>query len=345
MLDFRRNRAEKRKRRKRMLLLAIGFLASAGIVISGIYFYKIIKMGDDIETTDTLQQSIGESSDIDGAEEPTTKALSQKEENISQNIAATFPTVIEIEPTTTEMETTTSNYDVIPSSADYFIFDPDADTFFKNSVFVGDSVMMGFRNYCLNQEEEFLGAPEFLVSGSYSLRMALSPVSKQSIHPVYQGEQRRIWDSIAMTGAKKVFLFFGLNDLGMENVELTTSNYKELITKIKEVNPDVEIFVISTTYMKAESQLQDLNNTNIRLLNDAVKQYCDSTQDASFINIADFLITEDGGLKEEYCSDNYVHQTNAAYEVWTKVLRAYASGWVVNIPEETEAESLSEIVE
>ena len=62
--------------------------------------------------------------------------------------------------------------------------------------------MMGYRNYCMNQEPEFLGEPEFLVSGSYSLRMALSPVSKDSIHPIYQGEQRRIWDSIAMTGLK-----------------------------------------------------------------------------------------------------------------------------------------------
>lgn len=56
------------------------------------------------------------------------------------------------------------------------------------------------------------------------------------------------------------------------------------------------------------------------------------------------MIGEDGGLKEEYCSDNYVHQTNAAYEVWTKVLRAYASGWIVEIPEEILEETSPETV-
>ena len=345
MLDFKKNRAEKRrKKRKRKMSLTIGLLACIGVGIGGIYFYKIIKMREGTgEVNDTLQQSVEVESGDEQREEPTTE-VEQKEEMTTENIAATFPTVMEIETTTTAIEPTTSNYDVIPASADYFVFEPDADSFFQNSVFVGDSVMMGYRNYCMNQEPEFLGEPEFLVLGSYSLRMALSPVSKDSIHPIYQGEQRRIWDSIAMTGAKRIFLCFGLNDLGMETVELATSNYIELITKIKEVNPDVEIFVISTTYMKAESQLEDLNNTNIRLLNDAVKEYCKTTQEAGFINIADFLIGEDGGLKEEYCSDNYVHQTNAAYEVWTKVLRAYASGWIVEIPEEILEETSPETV-
>ena len=33
----------------------------------------------------------------------------------------------------------------------------------------------------------------------------------------------------------------------------------------------------------------------------------------------------DGYLKAEYCSDNYVHQTNAAYKVWADILRSLAA--------------------
>lgn len=238
----------------------------------------------------------------------------------------------ETEETTTEEETTAPEPTTgaaasgeLPPSADQFIIAEDADQFFENSVFIGDSVMMGFRNYVMSQPEGFFGGPEFLVSGSFSVRMALNTISDTTIHPIYQGKQHYIWDSITMMGAEKVFLFFGLNDIGMEGVDGTRQNYAAVIEKIKEVNPDTEIFVISTTNMLTGSEKGSLNNENIRLLNEQMKAYCE-TGEADYIDIASFLTGEDGGLRPELCSDEYVHQTYAAYEIWTKVLRGYASG-------------------
>ena len=144
-----------------------------------------------------------------------------------------------------------------------------------------------------------------------------------------------------MMGAKKVFLFFGLNDIGMEGVDGACENYLTVIKKIREVNPDVSIYVLSTTNMLTGSEKGKLNNENIRLLNEKMKEHCEAGI-AEYIDITSFLVGEDGGLKEELCSDNYVHQTYAAYEIWTKVLRGYASGgyYWLELPEpETEAES------
>ena len=43
-----------------------------------------------------------------------------------------------------------------------------------------------------------------------------------------------------------------------------------------------------------------------------------------FMNIAPLLADEEGNLKAEYCSDGFLHQTPAAYEIWTQALRQYA---------------------
>lgn len=225
---------------------------------------------------------------------------------------------------------------VLPKSADDFIIAENVDDFFQNSVFIGDSVMMGFRNYVMGQEPGFLSSPEFLVSGSFSVRMALTDISSTTIHPIYQGEQRYIWDSISMMGAKKAFLFFGLNDIGMEGVDGAYTNYIKVIEKIKEQVPETELYVISTTNMLASSERKSLNNENIRLLNQKMEEYCYGA-DVGYIDIASFLVDETGGLKEEFCSDNYVHQTQSAYEIWIKVLRGYASGGNFIIPEEPES--------
>lgn len=255
----------------------------------------------------------------------------------------------ETETTETDSETTTENstepeserIPEIEPKETQAVYGTEEDSFFENSVFVGDSVMMGFRNYILKQEEGFLGNPEFLVSGSYSLRMALNPVSDKTIHPIYQGEQRLIWDSMKMMGVDKVFLFFGLNDIGMLSVDTTYENYLKVIASIYETNPDISIYILSTTNIYNGSEIGSLNNENVRLLNQKMKDYCTESKE-EFIDIADYLIDENGYLKEEYCSDNYVHQTPEAYDIWIQVLREFArrqqngqTAKQYNLPKET----------
>ena len=44
----------------------------------------------------------------------------------------------------------------------------DIDAYFVNSVFVGDSIMLGFRNYSMKQKESFLNNIQFLAASLYS---------------------------------------------------------------------------------------------------------------------------------------------------------------------------------
>lgn len=304
---------------------AAAIMAGAG---AGCYYRYTQHQAAAEEQTTEAQTETELETELESETEPETETQTEAERE----------TETETETEGSEAETGTITSGVLPPSADYFIIADDADQFFEHSVFIGDSVMMGFRNFVMGQPQGFLGSPEFLVSGSFSVRMALNTISKDTIHPIYQGEQHYIWDSISMMEAEKAFLFFGLNDIGMEGVDGTCENYAAVIEKIKEINPDTEVYVISTTNMLTGSEKGSLNNENIRLLNEKMKAYC-AASDTGYIDIASFLVGEDGGLRPELCSDEYVHQTYAAYEIWTKVLRGYASGGNYMLELETEAES------
>lgn len=102
----------------------------------------------------------------------------------------------------------------------------EVDAYFDNAVFVGDSIMLGFRNYAMKRQDTFPGRPQFLAAGSFSVNNALWPVDDKSVHPVYRGEQHQIWESIAMMGSKRVFLMLGMNDLNINGVEGTCKNMK-----------------------------------------------------------------------------------------------------------------------
>lgn len=199
-----------------------------------------------------------------------------------------------------------------------------ADAFFKNSVFYGDSVTLGFQNYAAKQGTGFLGGMIVYGTGSYGVANALRAVSSTSIHPTYKGYQTQLWDLTSYLKVDKVFMMFGMNDLGLYGVTDSITNYKTLIDAIREKNPNVKIYILTTTPMTKSYQLQHLNNSNIRLFNNKLRELS-STWDVQVIDVASYLMDSDGYLQENYASDGKYHLTEAAYKEWVKVLRSFAS--------------------
>lgn len=197
------------------------------------------------------------------------------------------------------------------------------DDFYANSVFVGDSVMLGFRNYAMKNMDTYLGEIQFLASGSFSVNNALQPPSSTSTHPIYDGKQRYIEESIALMQADRVFLFFGINDVALAELPDVCDKYTELIGRIQEESPDVEIYIISATYMIAGQGGKKLNNENLCALNTMMQERA-SENGWGYVDIMSSLEDGRGNLAEEYCSDGYLHQNTAAYDIWSEVLREYA---------------------
>lgn len=210
----------------------------------------------------------------------------------------------------------------------YGISTSDCESWFSDCVFVGDSIMIGWKNYNTLMIEkgnaDFFGNTRFFCEGSYGYGHALEPVTEDSLHPMYAGEKHSIEDALLLMNAKKAFICFGLNDIGIYGVDGTVKNFEELLRRIYEKNPNIDLYIISAMYMYKGSEKPKLNNENILMLNIELAEYCNDNE-IPFINIAGELIDENGFVPDKYSSDKYVHQTYAAYEVWAEVLRSVAA--------------------
>lgn len=196
--------------------------------------------------------------------------------------------------------------------------------YYREAVFCGDSIIVGLRNYALKNKDSFLNTSQYLAVGSYSLRYALNPDNPENLHPTYKGEKRVIWESISMMQPKRVFLFFGLNDLNIIGLEGTRDYYIQLVDKIKETNPDIEIHIISMTMTLEGTGKHNLQNDKIREFNEMM-QVVAAEQGWGYVDIASSLVDDNGDLEQAYCSDGFIHHSRSAYEqVWTEVLRGYA---------------------
>ena len=200
--------------------------------------------------------------------------------------------------------------------------------FFANSVFVGDSLTVGFENYCKRNPDSIATAStQFLARISCSAKTALSDnalTKHANIMPKYNGNVTYIEDAIAqMTNVNKVFICFGMNDLVVSTPEQFVADLQTLISKIIEKRPDVSIYVLSIPCITKDVSTGGLSNTSIQAANILLQNTC-TTTGWGFINISEYLMGNNMAIRPEYSSDNYVHVNNKAYSIWNRVLKEYA---------------------
>lgn len=259
---------------------------------------------------------VSEDSSVEISVEPGSEEVSEEESSEEVSVA---PPVGSTEPITTP-----------PTS----ISESEYDVFFNDSVFVGHSVMVHFKNYVSSWRGKTagtLGDAIFCCTSSFSFFNNINQTTTQAdnVLPRYQGVAYKIEDLPAATGKGTIYIgLMGLNDLGMVGkadtcASLVADEVIQTLDKLKENSPDVKIVVLASTYLMRGNNYPKLNNRNMSLLNNYVLEYCNENG-IDFVDVATPLTDGDGNLASVYCSDNYCHLRQNAYYVWMNVLRDYA---------------------
>lgn len=199
--------------------------------------------------------------------------------------------------------------------------------FFENSVFVGDSLTVGFSDYCRTHDSIASESTYFLARVSCSAKATVSKnalTKYANIMPKYNGRVQYIEDSVSqLPNVKKLFICYGMNDLTSSTPEQFLEDMQTLIARITEKTPGLQVYVISIPCVVANVNNGYLNNKNIQTANILLQNAC-VNNGWGFINIAEYLMGADNALRPEYSSDNYVHENTKAYHIWNKVLKEYA---------------------
>lgn len=202
------------------------------------------------------------------------------------------------------------------------------DEYFDDAVFVGDSISLKLKNYVNKQrrrEPGFLGGAQFLTVGGLGSGNVQLPITPGSLHPSYNGEKMLLEDSVAATGAKKMYIMFGMNDIVPYGVDGAIENLETLIDKILEKSPDLTVAVESVTPILTNKQQKILNNANIEEYNEALQELC-ARRGFEYLDIASQLMGGDGGLVYEYCGDAPgmgMHLSDAGCVPWIEYLRTH----------------------
>ncbi len=189
-------------------------------------------------------------------------------------------------------------------------------SFFDDAVFVGDSVTLKLSYYAPSSGE--LGKAQFLVRGNYGVTNA---VYDYLLMP-YHGKEMNLQEAVAATGANKVFLMMGMNDIALYGIDKTMERWEILINRIREKSPGIQVYIQSMTPIYTDGQVGSLTNENTDRYNERLQSFAQANG-YKYIDVNKYMKDGTGGLAEDYCSDSYVHVTDAGAAAWIRVLRAY----------------------
>ena len=201
------------------------------------------------------------------------------------------------------------------------------DAFWDESVFIGDSVTLGLRNYVVGQRNKgakCLSGAQFLAVGNMGYMNSLSEIgARNSYHPKFQGKEVTIEEGVRLTGAKRVFIMLGMNDFCAYPTETGIEGAKEVVNRILNKCPDADIYIESVT--PGLYDRKKFNNENINIFDDALKKMCEENG-WTYVDVASVMKDADGKLKKEYCSDpeaEGVHMSSDGCVAWIGYLNEF----------------------
>ena len=220
------------------------------------------------------------------------------------------------------------------------ILPTELDSYFENSVFIGNSLVVHFQNFYYVMraaDKNFLGNPKFFCASAFSARLDLGDKDRYAkYYPRYDGELLHTWEAVAKMKPETVYYnLMGLNELGLhqysKTAELTFENNRKVLENIMAACPGVKIVVLSNTYMieSFNGEKEGLNNYNISKFNRLALEWCNANGH-DFIDISTPFL--DGNvMNEEYCVDPEprpkgcgCHIKMMYYPSWAAMLRNYA---------------------
>ncbi len=200
-------------------------------------------------------------------------------------------------------------------------------SYYKNSVFVGDSITAQLLVYVREQQQKdphFFEGVKFLTAQSYFLYTASRKnLRSGAANLKYRGREMPLCAILKEMKPPKAFILLGVNDYIGEQIEKGIGYDERILDLAAEYSPDTEIIFESLTPVTPAFCRKKDYRTLWDEYNKALKDMCE-TRGAGYVDIASRLKDKDGYLHKDYSSDGKYHLNPKGLKLWIDALLDYA---------------------
>ena len=203
-----------------------------------------------------------------------------------------------------------------PSTEEEISVPPDVwgsvdESYFDDAVFIGDSRTVGLQNYGdWSDQVTFMASTGLMVHKAMRTKVTL-PGSKNQV---------TIEEALSAKQYGKIYIMFGINELGRGDAERYLLDYSTFLDKLKELQPNAIIYIQSGLKVTAKRAAKGdmVTNTGIEERNEIIKSLADDKQ-VFYLNVNEAVCDEDGNLFEDYTHDG-IHLKAQYLTIWKDYL-------------------------
>ena len=186
------------------------------------------------------------------------------------------------------------------------------DSYFDDTVFLGDSRTEGFHLYSGLEEGQYL----------YAVGATVESVFTKATQET-EGGKVPILDALAELECGKVYIMLGVNELGWPRSEVFQEQYGKVIDRVREDHPEAKVVIQSLLPVSAKQEAKGsyVNNRRIAEFN-ALLEDLAAEKDCPYLNVAEAVTGEDGCLRQELTTDG-VHLNTAGCQAWLEYLKQH----------------------
>ena len=194
-------------------------------------------------------------------------------------------------------------YTIGPVEPDYFV----------DALFIGDSRTVGLGEYC----PELDANASFYAKVSLTVRQALDKPFVETAEG-----KKTVYEMLANDRQYgKIYIMLGINELGGGTNESFREDFREMIGRIRVLQPGAIIIVQGIMHVTGSKSARDpnINNERINGRNAALAELADPKMRIFYVDPNENLDDEEGNLRAELSFDD-VHLKAASYGLWYEYL-------------------------
>lgn len=190
-------------------------------------------------------------------------------------------------------------------------------SYFNDAAFAGDSRIAGL------SELYVLADTTARIYGSVSLDV--SKATMRTVFALDNGTMGTMIDAIAQSPVQKVYLSFGLNELGWYVMDIFKENYIDIINRIKIAQPQAQIYLLDVYNFSKNREYENDYTTldKLKQINEAIKEVAQMTQ-VNLVHSNAMFETEDTYLPEEWSNDGY-HLNKEGFAHWLDMVKEHVN--------------------
>ena len=190
------------------------------------------------------------------------------------------------------------------------------ESYFDDALFIGDSRTQGFILYSgLANTTAYAGKG-----------LAVNKISTDAV-VTENGQDYTVSQALENHSGefKKVYLMFGVNELGWSYPEKFKESYQQVVEEVKTTQPDATIYVQSILPVsKEKSNSSDVYNMErVNLFNGLLQEMAEE-EGVIYLDVASSVTDSEGYLPEDASTDG-VHLNKAYCQIWLQYLEEHTA--------------------